>query len=112
MRSLAVVFPKVGIFNAKTTVFLIAVSNIAFAAHYALWKYGVIHHPEVGIDPFAGAVALWFLVLVVLAGLEIVAIVCSLNRAQRNTANSSLAAIMWLLQIFTIRFLYLMLEGV
>ena len=96
----------------KTAIGLVAVSNLIFAIHYGAWRYGFIKRDATaGIDPFAGAVALWLLLFVVLTMVEVLLIFRGLRRREHRLIHAT-AAGKWLLQFWTIRFLYVMLEGV
>ena len=94
----------------KAAALVIGTTNLAFAAHYAAWKRGLVSHGGVGIDPFAGDVVFWFLSLGALAIVELVIVVRGYLRGERAIA--SVAAGLWLAQVFTLRFLFVLLEGV
>jgi len=54
---------------------MIGISNGAFGIHFLLWKLRLTPQVSAGIDPFAGPLALWFLLFCILTVVEIVAIV-------------------------------------
>ena len=110
MRSWAVVFPKVKLSSPKATIVLVAVSNLAFMGHYAAWHYELIRHTQASVDQFPIALTLWFWGLIVLAGIELLISARGFLTGERTVA-IVIGALMWLAQLITIRFLYVILEG-
>jgi hypothetical protein len=64
---------------------MIGASNSLFGIHFLLWKW-VTPHENAGIDPFAGYLAMWFLVLCALAMIEAIAIVMGYRNGDRRIA--------------------------
>jgi hypothetical protein len=96
--------------NGKWFGFLLFGSTGAFWIHYLLWRLGATPRTHEGIDPFAGWVAIWLLVLVLAALIEI-SIVVLLRRKQTGAWMSFVIA-GWFAQIGTICYAYRLVQGV
>ena len=96
--------------SATTALWMIGASNSLFGIHFLLWKMGYTPHENAGIDPFAGYLAMWFLVFCALAMIEVVAIVMGYRKGDRKIA--LLASSFWVLQMGVIYYQSWLVNGV
>jgi hypothetical protein len=95
--------------RAKTALWMIGISNLAFGVHVLLWKLRFTPQVQVGIDPFAGALTIWFLLFCILTVVEVVAIVRGyIKDGWKGTAA---ATVLLVLQISVMYFQYWMVRG-
>ena len=101
--------------NPRTALLLLLVSNLSFWFSYGLWwlrpkLLGLA--PEKGIDPFAGPLSLWLIVLLTFLVYEVAVFVTGMaaNR-QRVLAAIGLAAVV-AQALITLRTIYVMANGV
>ncbi len=96
--------------RAKTALWMIGISNLAFGIHFFLWKLRFTRQVQVGIDPFAGALAIWFLLFCSLTAVEVVAIVR--GYIKDSWKGPATATVLLVLQIGVMYFQYRMVQGV
>jgi hypothetical protein len=96
--------------KAKAALWMISISNLAFGIHFSLWKLGFTPKAHVGIDPFAGYLAVWFSLFCVLTVIETVAIVR--GYIADGWKGSAAATALLVLQIGAMYFQYWMVQGV
>jgi len=96
--------------RAKTALWMIGISNFAFGIHFLLWKLRFTRQVQVGIDPFAGALAIWFLLFCILTAVEVVAIVR--GYIKDSWKGPATATVLLVLQIGVMYFQYRMVQGV
>ncbi len=96
--------------RAKTALWMIGISNLAFGIHFLLWKLRFTRQVQVGIDPFAGALAIWFLLFCSLTAVEVVAIVR--GYIKDSWKGPATATVLLVLQIGVMYFQYRMVQGV
>ncbi len=89
---------------------MIGISNLAFGIHFLLWKLRFTRQVQVGIDPFAGALAIWFLLFCSLTAVEVVAIVR--GYIKDSWKGPATATVLLVLQIGVMYFQYRMVQGV
>jgi len=96
--------------RAKTAIWLIAITDILFGIHFAAWKLGFMNRPNVGIDPFAGYIAIWLVLFCVLTMVEIAAVVRDILKGGRRLP--AIATSLLIVQGGLICFLYWTVMGV
>lgn len=89
---------------------MIGISNLAFGIHFLLWKLGFTPQVHVGIDPFAGALAIWFLLFCILTVVEAVAIFRGYIKG--GWKGPAVATTLLVLQMVVMYFQYWMVQGV
>jgi hypothetical protein len=112
---LVVATAKIGWRGSRSAFLLLLTSNVAFWLCYALWHLRLRiagPSPHQGIDTYAGILAEWFLLLLLLSLYEAgVFIWCAISNRQRGYALLGLAGLV--LQIATsLRFAYRLVQGV
>lgn len=90
--------------KSRTIAAFLGTSQSAIACHYAAWKTGTVRE-------FGGGAAFWFLILVPLALVELVALIRCLARGERSWPATAAAAL-WLTQAGTMWYLYWIIGGV
>jgi uncharacterized membrane protein (DUF373 family) len=104
-----------GVSKPETALLLLISSNLSFWLSYGLWllRPKLMGPPRTeGIDPFAGPVAFWLLVLVIFAIYEAVTFLVGMTRVQqRKIASVGLAAVV-LQVLVTMRTVYNMVKGI
>ena len=89
---------------------MIGLSNVAFGIHFLLWKLGFTPQNHGGIDPFAGKLAIWFLLFCILTVVEVVAIVRGYIKGGWKVP--AVATALLVIQIVVMYFQYWMVQGV
>jgi len=96
--------------RVKTALWMIGISNLAFGIHFLLWKLRLTPQAQVGIDPFAGTLALWFLLFCILTIVEVVMIVR--GYIKDGWKGPAAATVLLVLQLSVMYFQYWMVRGV
>jgi len=96
--------------RAKTALWMIGISNLVFGIHFLLWKLRFTPQVQVGIDSFAGALAIWFLLFCILTVVEVVAIVR--GYIKDGWKGPTAATVLLVLQVGVMYFQYWMVQGV
>ena len=89
---------------------MISISNVLFGVHFAAWKLGYTERVHTGIDPFAGSLAVWFLLFCILSVVEVVAIIRGYVSGRRT--EPVIATALLVVQMGLMYFQYSMLNGV
>jgi hypothetical protein len=104
-----------GVSKPESALLLLTSSNLSFWLSYGLWLLRpklMGPPPTEGIDPFAGPVAFWLLILVTFAIYEAATFLVGMTRLQqRKIASVGFAAVV-LQALATMRMVYKMVEGI
>src|SRR5882757_4637403 len=96
--------------KSTNALWLMGITNLLFGIDCLFWRLNFWSRKVAGIDPFAGHLAIWFLLYCTLSIFEAIMISVGLGKGDRRIA--ALASVSWVVQLAVVCWQWYLINGV